>query len=430
MDNNPYEILGVSEFDSLEHIESVYKKYLLLLHADKAHTQEAKNLSMGQEEKNQYLQLIRGAYTRIVSSRKETKYPDYKIDYTIDQDTRINIDKSFLEELDDGEGFNEKFNRKFKEGLERDKKAGVVDAFGRGYGEFDFGKKFSDEGKITMPTYNREIDVESSKIFHRPDMKDNRLVEYLPESSFGTTGMDYQELGLTNVSDFSMTTSGKGALGGTDLMSVYGNNYEPWEKTIMRDPKLSAKFIDETNVSQRMAQMEEDRGNIYDLPIDQNIMEAERTRNFAMEQQEKIRMANKNFRDEYYNELNKGRLTDRGNQIMNQNKSTRNKQPQLPPPQHPRQLPPLQSQSQPMQPLMMTKKIQSVDRGPWPGPNMAPNMAPQGRILSMSQMGQVNSQMAQMNIGQRVQPVRQQPNSNSNSNINKQNRQSLESWGQ
>lgn len=309
MQANPYQILGVSETDTLEHIEHVYKEFMKLLHPDKANTQQSRNLKMGQEEKSEYLMLIRNAYKTIISARKETKYPDYKVEYSVDEDARINIDKSLME--DDGADFNNKFNRVFNEGLERDKKAGIVDAFGRGYGEFDKGKKFSDEGKITMPSYSPDMDVEASKIFQRPNMKDNRLVEYLPEGSgFGSIGMDYQELGLTNVTDFSMTTTGKGGLGGTDLMSVYGNNYEPWEKTVMRDPKLAAKFSDEGNVNQRMAMMEHDRGSIYDLPIDHKMMEAERARNFALEQQEKMRMANKNYRDEYYNELNKGRLND------------------------------------------------------------------------------------------------------------------------
>lgn len=307
---NPYDVLGVKENDSLEHIEHVYKQFMRLLHPDKAHTQEAKNLKMGKEEKLQYLQLIRTAYNSIVSAKRETKYPDYKMEYSIDQESRINMHNGLNEE--DAKNFNNhKFNKIFNDGLERDKKAGMTDAFGRGYGEFDMGKKFTDEGKITMPAYSGDIDVEASKIFHRPNAKDNRIVEYLPESSsFVNTGMDYQELGLTNVSDFSMITTGKGSLGGTDLMSVYGQNYEPWEKTVMRDPKLSAKFTDEGNVSQRMVQMESERGGIYDLPIDHQMMEAERVRNFAQEQQEKIRMVQKNYRDEYYNELNKGRLND------------------------------------------------------------------------------------------------------------------------
>jgi len=308
MNINPYEVLGVSEKDSLAHIENVYKQFMRLLHPDKANTPEAKNLKMGKEEKLQYLQLIRKAYTSIMDIRKETKYPDYKMEYKIDQESMINLHNGLTE--DDAKNFNaNKFNSIFKESLERDKKSGMTDPFGRGYGEFDVGKRFEDSGKVTMPTYSHDIPIETPKVFHRPDMKDNRLVEYLPESAaFANIGMNYQELGLSNVSDFSVTLSGKGGFCGTDLMSVYGQNYEPWEETVKRDSKLYNKYNDESNLNAKMAQMESSRGGIYDLPINKEMLEAERTRNFALEQQERMRMMTKNQRDEYYNDLNKGRI--------------------------------------------------------------------------------------------------------------------------
>lgn len=317
--NNPYEVLGVKESDTLEYIDYIYKTFVRLLHPDKANTQEARNLKMGKDEKSEYMLIIRNAYNTIVSTRTETKYPDYSMKYKVDQETRINADNNFTNDVVDGVDFKEKFNRKFNEGIIRDKKVGITDAFGRGYQDFDAGKDFANGGKFSMPSYSPDISVEASKIFHRPSTKDNRLMEYLPDSSnFGNNGVDFQELGLTNVSDFSMTTSGKGSLGGTDLMSVYGNNYEPWEKTVMRDPKLSAKFTNEGDVHKKMTQLEVDRGGIYDLPIDHVMLEAERVRNFVLEQQEKMRIASKNYRDEYYNELNKGRLNDAGRTISSQ----------------------------------------------------------------------------------------------------------------
>jgi len=311
MQNNPYEVLGVKETDSLEHIENVYKQFMKLLHPDKANTAEAKSLNMGKEERFQYLQLIRKAYTSIMETRKETKYPDYKMEYKIDQESKINLHNGLTE--DDAKNFNgKKFNNIFNQGLERDRKAGINDPFGRGYNEFDLGKKFSDDKRpVVMPTYSHDVPIETPKIFHRPDMKDGRIVEYIPDSSpFAGTGLNYEELGLTNISDFSVTLSGKGGLIGSDLMSVYGQNYEPWEHTVKRDAKLHAKYNDEMNINARMAQMESARGGIYDLPIDKNMMEAERARNFALETQERMRMASKNQRDEYYNELNKGRLNN------------------------------------------------------------------------------------------------------------------------
>ncbi len=242
MQTNPYEILGVSETDTVDHIEHVYQQFMKLLHPDKANSQEARKLKMGKHEKLQYLEMIREAYKTIMSTKKETNYPDYKLDYEIDQDSKIHLHNGLTE--DDAKNLNKtKFNKIFIDSLERDKKAGIVDAFGRGYSEFDVGRKFSDEGPLTMPSYS-EMSVETPKVFSRPDMKDNRLVEYIPESSvFSAVGMDYQELGITNVSDFSMNTSGKGALGGTDLNNAYGNNFEPWETTVKRDAKLYAKLL-------------------------------------------------------------------------------------------------------------------------------------------------------------------------------------------
>lgn len=310
MQNNPYDVLGVKETDSLAHINEVYKGFVKLLHPDKANTAEAKNLNMQPKEKLQYLQLIRKAYTTILQSRKETKYPDYKIEYEIDQESRINLHSGLTQ--DDAKNLdNNKFNKIFEESLERDKKAGIHDPFGRGYGEFNSGKDFSGNKPVVMPSYSPDIDVPTAKVFGRPNMKDDRLVEYIPDSSpFASAGLDYQELGLTNVSDFSVTTTGKGGLVGSDLMSVYGQNYEPWADTVKRDKVLSEKYFSETNVNERMARMESSRGDIYNLPVDHNMLEAERNRNFAMEQQERMRISSTKQRDEYYNELNKGRLNN------------------------------------------------------------------------------------------------------------------------
>ena len=41
MQANPYEILGVKETDSLEHIDKVYQGFMKILHPDKANTKEA-----------------------------------------------------------------------------------------------------------------------------------------------------------------------------------------------------------------------------------------------------------------------------------------------------------------------------------------------------------------------------------------------------
>lgn len=310
MQNNPYEILGVRESDSLAQINKVYKDFMRILHPDKIHTQEAKSLNMSPEEKFRYLQLIRKAYKQIVEFRKEQNYPDYNIEYEIQEDVKINIKHSGLTE-DDAKNFSSnKFNQHFNQAMERDRKAGMNDPFSRGYNEFSEGKNFDSSGKISMPSYSPDISVEPSKTFARPNMKDNRLVEYLPQAaSFSNTGgLHHQELGLTTIQDFSIAPTGKCGIIGSDLNSVYGQNYENWEETVKRDAQLSAKYNDSVDVNKRLANFKSDRGNIYNLPLDQNMLRAELDRNSMLANQDKMRQMQQNKRDAYYNELNKGRL--------------------------------------------------------------------------------------------------------------------------
>lgn len=310
MQTNPYQILGVSETDSIENIEYVYKQFVKLLHPDKSHTKEAKNLNLNHDEKAEYLLMITNAYKTIMSTKKTSNYPDYKINYEIKEDSRIYYDNN-IGDLTGTNDFQNKFNRQFDASLERDKKAGMVDAYGKGYKEFDAGKKYSDDTKLSIPSYSSDVDVSSSKNFYKPNNNDNRLINYLPEANLiGSFGAEYQELGLINITDFSMTTSGKGGLGGTDLMSAYAHNYEPWENTFKKSKEYS-KFDTNDKITDKVTKMEQERGRIYDLPLDQNMIKAEKTRNFALEQQEKLRMNNLNKRDEYYNEINKGRIKDK-----------------------------------------------------------------------------------------------------------------------
>jgi len=308
MQFNPYEILGVSERDSLAHIENTYKNLIKLLHPDKAHTTEARKLKMSAEDKMQYIQIIRKAYTTIMDVRKETQYPDYTMDYSVDQDTRINLYQGLTQ--DDAKNFNtQKFNNIFEMGLERDRKAGIQDPFGRGYDVFDKGKQYDGAHKVTLQTYNHDVPVETPKEFYKPDMQDNRLVEYLPDALDLPTIGKFQELGLATVTDFSVTLAGKGAIAGADLDQVYGKNYEYWETSVQRDPHLRAKYSDTTSLGSRMANTEKDRGNIYNLPPDNKMLEAEKARNFAMEQKEKIRHMTQAQQDEYFDFINAGRIT-------------------------------------------------------------------------------------------------------------------------
>lgn len=310
--NNPYEILGVKESDSFKHINAVYNDFLRLLHSDRSNTIEAKELNMTPEEKNKYLKLIRNAYKQIVNIRKEINYPDYEMSYDIDKDMKINLIGTGLS-VDDATNFNNsKFNNEFNKTLERDRKVGMDDPFNRGYGEFSAGKSFVDSKEpLSLPSYNHDIPVEKPKIFAKPDMKDDRIVEHVPESGINLSGLQHQELGIVNVSDFGMTTTGKDSIIGSDLNSVYGTNNEFWGDSIKRDSYLSNKYTDEGDIRKKLSSLESDRGMIYDMPIDEKLMSMEIDKNNLIKQQEILRKKHLDERDNYFNELNMGRLPDR-----------------------------------------------------------------------------------------------------------------------
>lgn len=294
MQKNPYDILGVRENDSLQHINKVYKDLMLLLHPDKANT----SLDMSIDEKITFMNLIRKAYKDII--KKESDYPDYNLDYKVDENVKITKPDTFNEA---------KFNEIFFQAAIDDKKAGMEDPFTRGYDEFSKDKNFGRSDKVTASSYT-SIPTKTPTLFVRPEMKDNRIVEYLPEAiPLSNSNVSHQELGLTNISDFSMSTSGKGGLHGSDLNAVYGQNLEYWEDTVKRDAVLSAKFSDTISVNKKFTGLEAERGHIYDLPIDQNILKAENEHNKSISDTIQQRKSRLNTRDDYYNSLNRGQIS-------------------------------------------------------------------------------------------------------------------------
>ncbi len=305
---NPYQIMGVNEKDSIEQIDKVYTNFMMILHPDRENTQAAKALNMSRAEKMQFMQLIREAYKTIIDlKKKQTSYPDYEVEYNT-EDVRINMNQMQINKVDPNNFNSNNFNKAFQNSLERDSKSGMVDPYRNGYNQFDSGKDYNDINKVSMPTRG-EITVEKPKELKRPDMKDNRLVEYVPQFiSLNNSGINYEELGLSNISDFSVSTAGKGKLAGTDLMSVYGSNYEYWEETAKRDNVLYSKYTDSTSVGTKMQQFKGNRENIYKEPLDNNLLMAETEQNKIYMQQEKLRRINQSKRDEYYNEINRGML--------------------------------------------------------------------------------------------------------------------------
>lgn len=268
---DPYKVLNVSPNDSTEHIENVCRNYIKLLHPDKAHTSDAKRLGMSESEKREFLEMIHHAYEKIMELRsKEQYYPDYKMDYKVEKDFRI---KKTVDYSDHSSGFNsQKFNEDFEKKKLKNQKNGLVDAYERGYNVFDKGKDYSDDNKQTIKAQQYSmsgIDTSSKMETHVPDMKDGRLVEYSYEDMAMNDDYknEYYNYDLTHISDFSMTTSGKCGIGGTDLMKAYGKNFENWEDTIKRDTNIYNKYSDNTDVSKKMLRFEVERNNGNIVPM-------------------------------------------------------------------------------------------------------------------------------------------------------------------
>ena len=66
-----YKILGVEVDTSLDDINAIYKKLVMVLHPDKQLTEEAQRLGWTLEEKNQAFTQVRAAYKQILKTRKE-----------------------------------------------------------------------------------------------------------------------------------------------------------------------------------------------------------------------------------------------------------------------------------------------------------------------------------------------------------------------
>jgi curved DNA-binding protein CbpA len=305
--DNPYKILGVKENDSIEYIESAYRNLIKTLHPDK----NPVNLGMTKQEQIKQFNMIKYAYKTIKDIKTkitDKKYPDYNMNYHVNTDYVINFNNGLTK--DDADNFNSlKFNQAYDHGVVRDNNAGIMNPYSRGYSEFDSGKDYTNTGNISsIPSYTGDISVENSKNVQRPDMKnDNKLITHLPQ---GCNSLDtclvYEELGLTNVSNFSMSTSS--GLEGYDLMSVYGQNHEPWENTFKRDEKMYSKYTDSEDIFSKANKLQSNRANIYNEPIDKKLIKIEKRQNKIMIDNENLKREYLTKRDEYYDNLNMGRL--------------------------------------------------------------------------------------------------------------------------
>jgi hypothetical protein len=81
-----YKTLGVTQTDSLDFINSVYRNYMRLCHPDKHNTEESINLGLTYSEKITMFNTIQNAYKQILMTKKENNAPDYDIKYEIESD--------------------------------------------------------------------------------------------------------------------------------------------------------------------------------------------------------------------------------------------------------------------------------------------------------------------------------------------------------
>jgi hypothetical protein len=315
-----YQILGVKQTDTIEHIDSVYKKLITALHPDKALTDEAKRLGWTNEEKINAFNNVRRAYKLIKESTKVINVPDYNINYTVNNDFKIN--SSDFNQMHHGPngstGQQVQFNRagpvgpvqgarpvtgprgpgqapigpgtsngrgldtvKFNKQFDTRKQKEEIDGFGDPYsiGYNDFFKTSTDaeseleKSMIKKGLTRPNIDVVKNPVQNKRKMnQDGTLVRFEPldVNNFNTVGnIDCSILGLDKVSDYSVKLNC--GISGTDLMSAYGSNDEYWEDSVRRDPSLYERFNDTTKIDKKMNSHLVSRTNYDPKTIDPEI---------------------------------------------------------------------------------------------------------------------------------------------------------------
>jgi hypothetical protein len=250
----PYKILGVDPTITDEELKNEYSRLIKLLHPDKPLTTEAIKQGWTPESKLDAYFAVKNAYANILQLRQvsvENKYPDYNMDYNIDSDFTIPMD-----EIIDPKENMELFNLKFAKQRELDIKNGFEDPFNKGYSQFDNVRDYNDTKAIKNIPARADISVVKDPIVEKRS-EDLIVRDYFSDyncygsSSFVNNG--YQ-LGASSVGDFSIIDM-KGSVPtsfGTDLMAVYGANYEYWEDTVKRNEKIYEKYQDTSSVTRKM----------------------------------------------------------------------------------------------------------------------------------------------------------------------------------
>lgn len=303
---SPYAVLGVSETDSFDHITQVYNNLVKLLHPDKANN----SYVTSRDEQVKAFGAVRDAYKRIREINRITnkKLNKFDTEYSISGDVRIN--SAFNEEETRNININ-KFNAMFESSARKLDKSEAADPYKRGYSEFT-GPRAPLEGPLVMPSYSATVEIsdEEKKRLQKAREKRSKkeLVERLPEEyEFGSGGAfsNCQELGVLNVSDFSMRTSGKGSICGTDLMCAFKDTLV-WEDIVSKNPELTKDYMSKERpeaIAERMASARQAPIR-YDAEVSRliDVMSA------MNQTKEALRKSTLDIRDAYAANMNMARL--------------------------------------------------------------------------------------------------------------------------
>jgi hypothetical protein len=151
-----------------------------------------------------------------------------------------------------------------------------------------------------MPAYSATEAV-TPLVVTKPKMKNGELIAYVPEILEDVS--NFHELGISNVSNFSMVVSGKNSLNGTDLMTAYGSNNEIWEDSVKRDKNLYNKFNDKTDIKSKSESLVQERR--VEAPLDPKIKEHEAKLALAQLTQDKLRQIKQSDSDRFYASINR-----------------------------------------------------------------------------------------------------------------------------
>ncbi len=266
---DPYRELGVSKTDSAPKIRTVYKKLIMNLHEDKKHTDGYKKLRITDAERAKALQTYVKAYNQIKTERANTAFPNY------DEDFEYSIGEEYITPSMEFEQTNKYtsapvYKKDIAEGLKNisvSKDNFTTDGFNsafekhksylrqNGYedpnekGSAVFGDNAAERTNRTYQSYS------ASRMDFNPLSKDEMKQKIKPhklelqvrgDDNFNWKGVGYHEIGGPGpvFGDMSIITN---SLTANDLDSVYGQDLEYFEDTMLRNNKEYAKLRQDYN---------------------------------------------------------------------------------------------------------------------------------------------------------------------------------------